>query len=127
MKRGGRTAGLLLGLLFVGGCYRMAVLNGEPVPFIKDKKAPHHGIYSLVEISQVISLNEVCPSGFARIDEQVSFVNGLLSGLTNGVYTPSTVFVQCKDGAAHFLERDGDGQGVRIIDSAPGETPPLGG
>jgi hypothetical protein len=127
MRKSVRTAGLVLGLFFWGGCYRMAVINGEPVPLVKENKGLHHGVLSLVEVSQVVPLSETCPNGFARVDDRVNFVNGLLSGLSDGVYSPSTVFVQCKDGQAHLLQLDDDGLVSQIIASTEtGTITPLG-
>lgn len=36
-----------------------------------------------------------CPSGVARIETQISFLNGLVSILTLSIYTPMDIVVTC--------------------------------
>ena len=41
---------------------------------------------------------QVCPSGHATIHDEQSFLNGLVSGLTAGIYTPTEVKIRCDTG-----------------------------
>lgn len=45
-----------------------------------------------------LDVEEICPSGNATIYARQTFLNGLVSGLTSGIFTPTTVTVRCEGG-----------------------------
>jgi hypothetical protein len=51
-----------------------------------------------------VDLERLCPSGKATIEARQTFLNGLVAGLTSGVYTPTTLRVRCRDGRRAALE-----------------------
>ena len=45
-----------------------------------------------------VEVGEVCPSGNATIHNEQSFLNGLVTALTVGIYTPTEVKIRCDTG-----------------------------
>ena len=43
-----------------------------------------------------IDLKEMCPSGTASFGDKITFVDGVMSVASAGIYTPRTVFVECR-------------------------------
>jgi len=64
---------------------------------------------------QEVELDRLCGGGVASIESQRSVVDGVLTVLTGGLYTPMTVQVRCADGSSFRLEQrtDGDTAAVR--------------
>jgi hypothetical protein len=63
----------------------------------------HFWIAGLVGHTQ-LDLERLCPSGRATIEARQTFLNGLVAGLTSGVFTPTTLRVRCGDGRRAALE-----------------------
>lgn len=53
-------------------------------------------LWGLVPASQTIDVVEICPDGVRQMQAQTTFVNGLLGGLTFGIYSPRTAKVWCE-------------------------------
>lgn len=45
-----------------------------------------------------LDVEQMCPSGDATIEAKQTFLNGLVTALTSGIYTPTTVRVRCRRG-----------------------------
>ena len=54
-----------------------------------------------------VDMEQVCPSGRATIEARQTFLNGLVTALTSGIYSPTTVKVRCQGGRHADLELDG--------------------
>ena len=86
--------------LGVSGCYHATIDPGRsPSGATIHNDWAHSFVYGLVPPSTVSTASE-CPSGVARVETQMSFLNGLVSGLTFGLYTPMTITVQCAGAGA---------------------------
>lgn len=100
---------LSLTSLSVLGCYRHTLTVGAGAP--NGKLAYNHWenfwIIGIVGHTKVNVL-DVCPSGNATIEAKQTFLNGLVSALTTGIYTPTTLRLRCNDGrtASVPLSRD---------------------
>lgn len=84
-------------LLLLSGCYHATVHTAPPnTPTMPNPRSQwkHGWIEGLVPPSDV-SATEECPNGVARVETELSFVNGLVRVLTFGIYTPMTVKVVC--------------------------------
>ena len=55
----------------------------------------HHLIGGLITLSDDLRLEEICPQGVAVVHNRLTFVNWLVSAITAGIYTPSTVRIWC--------------------------------
>ena len=86
---------LLLVAVVASGCYHARVETGlTPSAQVIEKGFAHSFIYGLVPPSTVSTTSQ-CPNGVAMVETQISFVNGLVSSLTGGLYTPMSIKATC--------------------------------
>ena len=101
---------IVAGLLLAGaGCYRhtYTVGAGAPAgPLVYDHWH-HHWLWGIINPDRQVALKAVCASGDATIDNEMSFLNGLVSALTWGIYSPTTVKIRCAGSSAN-LELDAE-------------------
>ncbi|MHB1192243.1 MAG: Bor family protein [Longimicrobiales bacterium] len=103
-----RAGLILLGLtatLGTAGCFRHTVDVGggaRHAPVVYDRWE-HFWVAGLIGHVRV-DVEGLCPSGQATIEARQSFLNGLVTGLTSGIYAPTTVRVRCHDGRRAALE-----------------------
>ncbi len=106
---------LLAAVLALGatGCFHATFIDGGSAggaPSATWNERWYHGaLNGLVDLSGPLSLDEVCPQGWSRIEQQISFLNGFASNFTGGLYSPHTVTIYCKGGAAYDAVRDHQG------------------
>ena len=92
-----RVALLLLASLSAS-CYTTTIRSGAPpaAPGVEYDARWHHGlVWGIAELSGPYDLAHVCPRGWSSIKTETSFLNGLTSAVTSGVYSPQTITVQC--------------------------------
>lgn len=86
---------LAVSVCLLAGCYHATVETGATPSQQSIRKGFASGwIYGLVPPSTVAT-QEQCPSGVARVETRLSFVNQLVSFLTLGIYTPMQIDVTC--------------------------------
>ncbi|MEX2153538.1 MAG: Bor family protein [Gemmatimonadaceae bacterium] len=77
------------------GCYHITVqTNAQPSPTVVDLPWQHSFIYGLVPPAEV-NVKDRCPNGAQKVETEQSFLNGLVQGITWGIYTPIHVKVTC--------------------------------
>ncbi len=97
------SASLLL--LSTAGCFHQVVNTGRtPGSTVVDKPWVSTWLWGLVA-AQPIDARQACPSGVAVITTEQSFVNGLVSAVTLGIYTPQHVTITCASGGTASLPR----------------------
>jgi hypothetical protein len=93
-----RTVALASSLLLavaVTGCYRATVDTGRtPSGQVIQNQWAHSFIGGLVPPSTVETAGR-CPTGVARVETQLSFLNLIANAVTFGLYSPMTITVQC--------------------------------
>jgi hypothetical protein len=107
MSRAARHAAALLALgaaalTSLSGCYTTVISSGKPVggTTIEYDGKWHHGIvYGMAELSGPYDLSKACPNGWAEVETETSFLNGLVQSITYSLYNPQTVTVRCAAGA----------------------------
>ena len=93
-----------LALITATGCYKTDFVN----PSVKAASTPaadmwqSHFLFGLIPGGD-IDLKEICPSGVAKVHEELTFSNGLVGFLTLNLYSPNRVQVYCADGTAKQL------------------------
>jgi hypothetical protein len=104
--------GLLLCAFALGGCYRATFIsNPQVVKGVEHDKWNHFFIFGLVG-EENLDVRQFCADGrVAEVNTQETFLNGLVTLLTIGIYAPRTVYVTCAAGSAARLELDADPQG----------------
>lgn len=94
--------------VFLSSCYHAKITTGaQPSGETIDKAWAHGFIFGLVPPKEVRTASE-CPNGVAKVDTQISFLNGLVSALTANIYTPMHITVSCAAGAATAAEINGE-------------------
>ncbi|MGZ8379365.1 MAG: Bor family protein [Gemmatirosa sp.] len=100
-----RIVALALAAIASTGCYHAVVETGRPAGgTIVSRPWTPTFIWGLVAAPEINVASE-CPRGIARVDTQMSFVNGLAALVTLGIYTPRTVTVTCASGSASLNGR----------------------
>jgi hypothetical protein len=105
MMRGlGRTLISVSLILAAAGCYERTITVGAgapqgPVVFDHWENFWLAGLVGHMRYD----LDEICPSGHATIEVYESFLNGLVTGLTGGIYTPTTMKIRCRTGGRAAL------------------------
>ena len=96
------TMGLVL---VVVGCYEhtYTVGGGAPAGPVVYGEWQHHWLGGLIG-ERTHELSNVCPSGNATIHDEQTFLNGLVSVLTAGIYAPTTVSIRCDTGQRAQLQ-----------------------
>lgn len=85
--------------LLSSACYRVTVVTGaSPTTTSVDKQWVNSFVYGLVP-PQPIDVSKECTGGsVAKVVTQRSFLNGLVAGITWGIYTPIQVNTTCGSG-----------------------------
>ncbi len=117
------AAGLLL-----AGCFKIDYTYGPSNPAPSYDNWHHIGIFGLIEFSDPVDLDLVCPTGFARVHYEISFINGLFPPALNIIaflgwmYQPSTIRVYCNSGTVWELGMTKDSMvasALRLPDESP--------
>jgi hypothetical protein len=95
-----RWVGLSLLALSSAACFHQVVNTGRAAGATTvDKPWVSTWLWGLVA-AQPVDVRQECPGGVAVITTEQSFVNGLVSVITIGIYTPQHVTVTCATGTA---------------------------
>lgn len=106
---------ILLAATSLGACYHATIDTGAtPSTRTIERKWASGWIFGLVPPKTVETAAQ-CPSGVAKVETQLSFLNGLVSLLTLSIYTPMDIRVTCADGAP-------TGTALSVPDSASAGT-----
>ena len=109
---------LALGLVSLPACYHQVVLTGmSPGTTVVEKPWTATWLWGLVPATP-IDVTQNCPSGIATVETKMTFLNGLVSGLTLGIFTPRDVKVTCASGTAR-------GSGMREFTVAADASPEM--
>ncbi len=95
MKRLLSFTPIAVAMLLLGGCYRVTVITGAPATNTTiDLPWQKAWVYGLVP-PDTIQAKTRCPNGVAQVMVESSFLNGLVEGLTWGIFTPIHPVVTC--------------------------------
>lgn len=73
-------------------------VSDNPVKGDADQDKMHHFFVGGIGQTQEINAKKVCKGkDVSHVETQLSFLDGLLGGITYGIYTPRTAKVYCKD------------------------------
>jgi len=107
--------GLVFASIVVSGCFHQQVVTGkDPGSTVIENKWATSLVYGLVP-PLIVETAEECPNGVASVETKISFLNGLVGGLTLNIYTPMTVKVTCASGAMSTHAGDNE---VAVPDNA---------
>ena len=95
-----RWSSLALAAFLGTGCYHQIVQTGNPAgSTVVDKAFDPGWLWGLVPNDEV-DVRRECPMGVAVVETETSFMNGLVSVLTIGIFTPQHVRVTCASRSA---------------------------
>ena len=94
MRRSTKLGIVACAALASAGCYHVTVETGRTPGRILETRWASGWIYGLVP-PETINTASDCPEGVARVETQLSFLNGAVIVLTFGIYTPWHVTVTC--------------------------------
>ena len=125
MKKMGKSMGFrgvctLGAVVALAGCFEHTVTVGAGAPTgrVVYDEWKHHWLGGLIDPGQELELREVCPSGNATIHNEMSFLNGLVNGLTAGIYAPTTLTVRCDTGRDAEFGLDAEDVAEIVSDAA---------
>lgn len=98
-------------------CYHAQITTGKQLSNeVIDNPWAHSFIFGLVPPKEV-SVASQCANGVAKVETQISFLNGLVSAITFNIYTPMHITVTCAaDGGMSELNADTDN--ITVSDSS---------
>ena len=103
---------LLATALLLGGCYHATINTGiAPGARQVNRAWAKSFVYGLVPPENVEAMEACGAAGVARVETQHSFLNGLVAGITFGIFTPMTLTVTCGTGT-------GDDEGLTEVSTA---------
>lgn len=103
MRKVNITLALLFVVFFFSGCYHAQVTTGlQPSAQVYEDTMAHGFLFGLVPPS-IVRAQDECPNGVARVETRISFINGLISGITFNLYTPMHIKVTCAASSAETL------------------------
>ncbi len=86
-------------VLFVAGCATQQMDLADGVPDrarAEHEEWQHFFIFGLAPGSHRVQAENYCHGGtIGRVETELTFLNGLLHGLTYGIYSPYTMRVYC--------------------------------
>jgi hypothetical protein len=107
--------------LLLGACYHATVETGlPPSAQVIDQGFASGWIYGLVPPKTVATASR-CPTGVAKVETELSFVNQLVSFLTLGIYTPMHIRVTCAAPASGSI--DGSAEAATVAVETGADTP----
>lgn len=118
MKR--RRFSRLVPLLVIAtGCFHIKYTTRQtPSPAVAYDEWHHDFIYGLVEVTAPVNVGQICTNGFAVVENEETFVNGLVAALTGSLWTPTSVNVSCSAAS----KAAGDPSPIRFPVAARGKT-----
>ena len=87
-----------IGATLCAGCYHVSVVTGAPPSPTKiDMPWQSSLVFGLVPPSELNTKTQ-CPQSVAKVEAEHSFLNMLVAGITQSIYTPIHVSVTCAAG-----------------------------
>jgi hypothetical protein len=88
---------LTVAALLSTGCFHFRYVNSDvtPAPTAQDESWHHGLVWGIVELTPPLEVARLCPNGWARVEQEETFLNGLAQAVTSGIYAPQTTRVFC--------------------------------
>lgn len=98
---------LVIICVFSVSCYHAQIItDAQPSGQVIDEPWAHGFIFGLVPPKEIRTASE-CPNGVAKVETQISFLNGLVSAITFNIYTPMHITVTCASGGTSAAKIEG--------------------
>ncbi len=92
------------------GCYKVDYTTSKSSSSEPTEEIWRHRVaWGIIELDDTLALDEVCPSGVAKIHTERDIVSGLVTMVAGGgLYAPNMINVWCVDGSAYRATMNGD-------------------
>jgi len=114
----GVAAGVLA-ITNLTACYKVTYSTNNPsAPGPASEDLYHNVIFGLVELSDPVPLNQICPNGFAKVHNEMDIVSAAITlglnviGGLSWLYQPRMVQVWCAGGTGYNVYTDDEGLAV---------------
>lgn len=98
-------AAAVLSAVLAAGCFEHTVQVGAGAPSSPVIYDHWESFWLSGLVGHVrVDVERMCPSGDATIEMRQTFLNGLVAGLTSGIYTPTTLRIRCRGGRRAAME-----------------------
>jgi hypothetical protein len=106
-------------MVAVAGCYEHTFNVGAGAPYapVVEDDWQNFWLGGLIGHYR-LDVERLCPTGDATIEAKQTFLNGLVTALTSGIYSPTTVKVRCRTGRRADLELSAEDTRIVVGDSA---------
>ena len=85
---------------FSAGCYKVTIVNNGAVPASSSVEYTdrwnHNVVVGLANVSGPQDASKACPNGWATVETQQTFVQGLVGAISQSLYTPQNLTIRCK-------------------------------
>ncbi len=104
--------------LLLSGCYQAQVTTGKaPGNTVVEESFAPSFIYGIVPAT--VDVSDECQNGIASAEREISFINGLVGGITLNLFLPQSVTVTCAaEGGMSDISPGSDGLDLTIQDDA---------
>jgi Bor protein len=90
-----RRLALLFAALLLAGCYHVTVVTSAAPPGTHVNKEWQNSFVAGLVPPPELDVKDQCPQGVTKVETERSFLNGLVSFLTQSIYTPMHTEVTC--------------------------------
>lgn len=96
-----KSLALAVASLALTACYHVTVVHNPAgvsqasAPVVVDQPFSHSFIAGLVPPAE-LNVKQQCPRGVSKVETEMSFLNGLIAGITWQLYSPVHATVTCK-------------------------------
>lgn len=80
----------------LSSCCTQKFMMNETNPTIPTKEGTSHFVFWGIGQEKIIDPKEICGNKISSVETSYSFVNGLLSGITFGIYSPRSYSIYCQ-------------------------------
>jgi hypothetical protein len=100
MKRMAAALAIAAFAVFSSGCYKVTIVNNGAVPSASSVEYTdrwnHNAVIGLANLSGPQDASKACPNGWATVETQQTFVQGLVGNIAQSLYTPQNLTIRCK-------------------------------
>jgi hypothetical protein len=101
------------------GCYEHTVTVGAGAPRAPVVLDQWENFWLGGLIGHVkVDVERMCPSGNATVEAKQTFLNGLVTALTSGIYSPTTLRVRCENGRRADVDLDAADVATLVTDAS---------
>ncbi|HKK45803.1 MAG TPA: hypothetical protein VJ964_09790 [Balneolaceae bacterium] len=105
----------LLALVFIlSSCYHTQIItDAKPSGQVIEEEWAASFVFGLVPPKEVRTASQ-CPNGVAKVETEISFLNGLVAAITFNIFTPMHIKVTCAAGSGMSSVKNYSGKELTV-------------